>query len=55
VVDYILMTTSREVGDLIGAFEALYRLSMATKRRITLPLARDAQVKVEVKIEVESV
>ncbi|MBK5275457.1 MAG: DnaA regulatory inactivator Hda [Desulfuromonadales bacterium] len=48
VVDYILMTTCREVGDLINAFEALYRLSMASKRRITLPLAREAQVKVEV-------
>lgn len=43
VVDYILMTTSREVGDLISAFEALYRLSMELKRRITLPLAREAR------------
>jgi chromosomal replication initiator protein len=43
VVDYILMTTSREVGDLIEAFESLYRLSMATQRRITLPLARESR------------
>jgi chromosomal replication initiator protein len=40
VVDYILMTTSREVGDLIAAFETLYRYSMASKRKISLPLAR---------------
>lgn len=45
VVDYILMTTSREVGDLIGAFEALYRCSMASKRKISLPLAREAREK----------
>jgi chromosomal replication initiator protein len=43
VIDYILMTTSREVGDLINAFEALYRLSMSTKRRITLLLARESR------------
>ena len=43
VVDFILMTTSREVGDLIGAFESVYRLSMASKRRISLPLAREAR------------
>jgi chromosomal replication initiator protein len=43
VVDFILMTTSREVGDLISAFEAVYRLSMILKRRITLPLAREAR------------
>ncbi len=43
VVDFILMTTSREVGDLIFAFEAVYRLSMVLKRRITLPLAREAR------------
>jgi chromosomal replication initiator protein len=43
VVDFILMTTSREVGDLISAFEAVFRLSMILKRRITLPLARDAR------------
>lgn len=43
VVDYVLMTTSREVGDLIGAFEAIYRLSMASQRRITLLLARAAR------------
>jgi len=43
VVDFILMTTSREVGDLISAFDAVYRLSMELKRRITLPLAREAR------------
>ena len=43
VVDYILITTSREVGDLISCFEALYSLSMAEKRRITLPLARESR------------
>lgn len=43
VVDFILMTTSREVGALISAFDAVYRLSMVLKRRITLPLAREAR------------
>jgi DnaA regulatory inactivator Hda len=43
VIDYILMTTSREVGALISAFDALFRLSMAEQRRITLPLARRAR------------
>jgi chromosomal replication initiator protein len=43
VVDYILITTSREVGDLISCFDALYRLSMAEKRRITVPLARESR------------
>ncbi len=45
VVDYILMTTSREVGDLIAAFESLYRCSMASKRKISLPLARESRDK----------
>lgn len=43
VVDYILATTSREVGDLIASFNQLYRYSMTEKRRITLPLARDVR------------
>jgi chromosomal replication initiator protein len=43
VVNYILSTTSREVGELIAVFEALYRLSMAEQRRITLPLAKTAR------------
>jgi chromosomal replication initiator protein len=43
VVDFILMTTSREVGDLISAFETVFRLSMTLQRRITLPLAREAR------------
>jgi len=43
VVDFILMTTSREVGDLISAFESVFRLSMVLNRRITLPLAREAR------------
>ena len=43
VVDYILATTSREVGALIESFNRLYRYSMAEKRRITLPLAREVR------------
>ncbi|MBI2353456.1 MAG: DnaA regulatory inactivator Hda [Deltaproteobacteria bacterium] len=43
VMEYILVTASREVGELIAVFEALYRLSMAEKRRITLPLARECR------------
>lgn len=43
VVDYILATTSREVGELISAFHQLFRFSMAEKRRITLPLAREVR------------
>ncbi|BCS53708.1 DnaA ATPase domain-containing protein [Geobacter sp. SVR] len=43
VVDYILITTSREVGDLITTFETLYRLSMAQKRKISLSLARESR------------
>lgn len=43
VVDYVLATTSREVGALITAFHNLYRFSMAEKRRITLPLAREVR------------
>lgn len=41
VIDYILSTTSREVGDLIACFDRLYRFSMAKNRRITLPLMRE--------------
>lgn len=43
VVEYILATTSREVGALITTFHDLYRFSMAEKRRITLPLAREVR------------
>lgn len=43
VIDYILATTSREVGALISFFEQLYKLSMSEKRRITLPLAREVR------------
>lgn len=43
VIDFILTTTSREVGELIRAFEHLYCLSMASKRKISLPLAREAR------------
>ena len=43
VLDFILITTSREVGDLISAFENIYRLSMASKRKISLPLARESR------------
>ncbi len=45
VVDYVLATTSREVGALIAAFHQLYRFSMSEKRRITLPLAREVREK----------
>jgi len=41
VIDCILSTTSREVGDLIACFNQLYRFSMAKNRRITLPLMRE--------------
>jgi chromosomal replication initiator protein len=43
VVDYILATTSREVGALISFFNQLYSLSMAEKRRMTVPLAREVR------------
>ncbi len=43
VIDFILATASREVGDLISCFDQLYRFSMAEKRRITLPLAREVR------------
>ena len=43
VVDFILMTTSREVRDLMFCFENLYRLSMTSMRKISLPLAREAR------------
>lgn len=43
VVDYILATTSREVGALIDFFNQLYRYSMSEKRRITLPLVREVR------------
>ena len=43
VIEYILATTSREVRALITSFDQLYRFSMAKKRRITLPLAREVR------------
>lgn len=43
VIDFILVTTSREVSALITCFNQLYRFSMAEKRRITLPLAREVR------------
>ena len=43
VVNFILMTTSREVGNLISAFDHLYNLSMSSKRKISLSLAREAR------------
>lgn len=45
VIDYILATTSREVGALLAVFNELYRYAMAEKRRITLPLARNVREK----------
>ena len=43
VVDYVLMTASREVNDLIDSFESLYRLSMTRNRKMTVSLAREAR------------
>lgn len=43
VVDYILVTTSREVGALINFFETVYRYSLTEKRKISLVLAREAR------------
>lgn len=43
VIDYLLTTSSREVGDLIAGFNQLYRFSMTAKRRITQPLAREVR------------
>jgi chromosomal replication initiator protein len=43
VVEYILATTSREVRALLTCFHQLFRFSMAEKRRITLPLAREVR------------
>ncbi len=43
VIEFVLVNTSREVGDLISSFEAIYRLSMSKNRKITLPLARESR------------
>jgi chromosomal replication initiator protein len=43
VVEYILATTSREVGALITCFQQLYHFSMTEQRRITLPFAREVR------------
>jgi DnaA regulatory inactivator Hda len=43
VVEYILVTASREVGELIGTFENIYRFSLTEKRKITLALAKEAR------------
>ena len=43
VVEFILVTTSREVRELITCFLQIYRFSMAEKRRISLPLAREVR------------
>lgn len=40
VINYLLMTTSREVGHLVAVFDQLYCYSLASKRKITLSLAR---------------
>lgn len=48
VVDYVLATTSRQVGELIRFFEEMYRFSLAEKRRITLALAREARERLSV-------
>lgn len=46
VVEFLLVTTSREVGCLIASFEQLYRYSLATKRKISLALARSLRERV---------
>lgn len=46
VVDFLLITTSREVGHLVDAFERLYRYSLAQKRKISLALARQIRDRV---------
>ena len=43
VIDFMLATTSRQVGDLISFFEAVFRKSLAEKRRISLVLARQVR------------
>jgi len=43
VMNYIVMTASREVGALIASFDALYRLSLAEQRKISLALARECR------------
>ena len=43
VIEYILTTTSRETGELIGFFKALYNYSLITQRKITLALAKEAR------------
>lgn len=40
VIEYLLVTTSREVGALIAVFEELYRYSLTAKRKITLSLVK---------------
>ena len=40
LVDYVLATTGREAGQLIAAFEQVYRCSMSMKRKMSLALAR---------------
>lgn len=47
VIDYILATTSREVGALILAFDHLYRFSLASQRKITVALARQARESIQ--------
>lgn len=45
VIEFLLFTTSREVGDLIAAFDKLYRYSLISKRKITMLLARQMRDK----------
>ncbi len=42
VLDYLLKTGSREAGYLVRCIELLYRLSLETKRKITLSLLKEA-------------
>ena len=42
VIDYLLIHTRRELPTLIMTLENIYRISMATNRKISLKLAREA-------------
>ncbi|HTP66401.1 MAG TPA: DnaA/Hda family protein [Geobacteraceae bacterium] len=42
VIDYLICNTRRELPALIASLESIHRYAMATKRKITLKLAREA-------------
>lgn len=43
VCEFILVTTSREAGDLIRTFDGLCRYSLVSKRKLSLALARECR------------